>query len=493
MRRVVFLSLGLLELAVAALLVSLGWQIPGQEDVERSFDRAGRVTERAGTQVGVLNRQVQGLRRMELQELSLRLQQQTRTVSATFKAQHVDFDTILTMRDALGEVAKGLDGLSQTLDPAGVSKLSSGLSEAASFLDEKVIPSAREAADHLDEATAALRADARRLSAVLCEAPTDLKAIREVYKSMARFGDGLDKMNSTLQLRHIETMREGFRGLETSLSTGSEQVERLASYSYPVVAFHGIRPEINQRPFWPEGGEIADGMRKAAAGVGAAAKEVDGIAAGIPEIRASIAESRKMVDRVREALGVALEHQDKLEPLLKEVPGHAARLADELPKLGGDLARTLRETQRLKEVAAALRQAQHGIDGAVARWPELRRTLSRLATGLEATRDQLDQAVRHRSDYEAAVQQTSRLADTFAAMLPLITDQLDGRLDEEERTLSDLGASLGEVGDALPVYSRLTSRLLETGRLLAWLVATIVGLHACYLMLSARMGRRYSF
>jgi hypothetical protein len=51
---------------------------------------------------------------------------------------------------------------------------------------------------------------------------------------------------------------------------------------------------------------------------------------------------------------------------------------------------------------------------------------------------------------------------------------------------------LEEVGDVLPAYAQTTSRLIQTGRVLAWLVAGIVGLHGCYLMLSVRMGRRYS-
>ena len=89
--------------------------------------------------------------------------------------------------------------------------------------------------------------------------------------------------------------------------------------------------------------------------------------------------------------------------------------------------------------------------------------------------------------------QTVEVAETFAAMLPLITDQLDYRLDEEERTLTDLGQSLEEVGEVLPAYANTTSRLLWTGRMLVWLVASIVGLHGCYLALSSRLGRRFSF
>jgi DNA repair ATPase RecN len=492
MRRTIFLSVGLLEVAVGVVLVSLGCQLPGTAEVDRSFERAGRVTDRANAQVQILRHQVEDLRRMELQELSARLQKQTRAVTATLRTQSVDFEAVAAMRDALGEVANGLRGLADTLNPESIGRLSTGLGETAAFLEEKVIPSAQEAADVLDKSTAGLRADGRRLAALLRESPPDLKAAREVYEGLGRFRDGLDKMSSTLKLRRLHTMREGFKGLETSLTSGSEQVERLASYTYPSMTLKGAKPEISQRPFWPEGGKIAEGMRKAAAGAAAAGQEIDEMAADLPKIRASLAESVATVDKVREALGAALESKDKIEPLLKEVPNRAAQLAEDLPRLSGDLAKVLRDTGRLKEVASGLRQAQKGIDTTVARWPEMRTTLARLATVLRTTRDQLDQAVLHRDDYETAMQQTVQVADTFAGMLPLITDQLDSRLDEEERTLTDLGQGLEEVGAALPTYAQASSRLLQTGRLLAWLVASIVGLHGCYLMLSARMGRRYS-
>jgi len=44
-----------------------------------------------------------------MQDLASRLQTQTRVVTANLRSQSVDFDTIRTMRDALGDVAKGLD------------------------------------------------------------------------------------------------------------------------------------------------------------------------------------------------------------------------------------------------------------------------------------------------------------------------------------------------------------------------------------------------
>jgi hypothetical protein len=492
MRRTIFRVLGILELLVAILLVDLGCELPKTADVERSFQSAERVTDRSGTQVKILHQQVQDLRRMELQQLSARLQKQTRAVTTMVRGQSVDFDTVRTMSDALGEVAGGLNNLADTLDPVAVGKLSTGLGDAADFLEQKVVPSASQAADQIDESTASLRDDCRRLSLLLKEAPPDLKPLRELHDSLARFRGGLDRMNTLLKLPHLETIRDGFRGLERALISGAAQVERLAGYTYPSLQLYGSRPQIQQRPFWPEGGEIADGMRKAAAGAKAAGKQMDSMSADLPEIRTALGESSTMADQVREALGLALKSQDKVEPLLKEIPTHAARLADALPKLGSDLARILRDTQRMKEAASALRQVQQGVDRTVARWPELRKTFARFAAILTATHDQLDHAVMYRQEYEAAMQQSVQLAESFASILPLVTDQLDSRLDEEEETLTELRYSLEEVGNALPAYAQTTSRLIQTGRLLAWLVAGIVGLHGCYLMLSVGMGRRYS-
>ena len=84
------------------------------------------------------------------------------------------------------------------------------------------------------------------------------------------------------------------------------------------------------------------------------------------------------------------------------------------------------------------------------------------------------------------------LAEAFTAMLPLLTDQLDSRLAEQEHALDELGISLDEAGDVLPVYGRTTGQVLQVGRFLAWLVSAIIALHGCHLLLSVAMGRRYS-
>jgi uncharacterized phage infection (PIP) family protein YhgE len=486
MRRAWFVGLGILELAVAVVLVSFGWQLPGTADVDQTFHSVEHVTERTGRQVRLLRDQVHDLRQPETEQAAQRLQKQMRKVTGTLRAQNIDFETVRTMRDSLGDVASGLNSLADTLDADSLGKLGDGLGSTADYL-EKVAPAAARAADRLDASVEALRADASTLAGLLRSGPLDLSAAREIHDGLARFSDGLDKMGAALKLQKFDTMRDGVKGLESALNRGADQVDHLAGYTYPLISMNGLKPSVTQKPFWPEGGRIAGDLRKAAEGVSAAGTEMDGLASELPKLRESLEESRKVADRSRAALAAALKQQDKVEPLLKKVPEQAAVLAEELPKLGADLARVLRDTEKLKDLAGSLRQAQKGLDGAVKRWPELRKTLTRSATLLRAAQQQLGNVVEHRREYEQALDETITLTEEFADRLPQLTHHLDGQLREQEESFNELGQSLDEVSAALPAYARTAVRLVQATRLLLWLVAGIVGLHGAYLIVSTRL------
>jgi hypothetical protein len=292
-------------------------------------------------------------------------------------------------------------------------------------------------------------------------------------------------MNGAMKMDHLVAMKEGFQGLESSLNTGADQVEDLSSYTYPVVTFSGLRPDIEQRKFWPKGDDIAVGMRKAAGGVKGASKELDRLATELPRLRETLDESRKVAERTRQAMAVALKQREQVEPLLKQVPEQAALLAEQLPRLGADLTKVLRETSKLKEVAASLRQTQKGIDAAVERWPQLRTVLTRSATLLQATQKQLSQALDNRQDFESAMRQTILLAETFAILLPEFTGQIDRQLAEHEHALGDLGQSIHEVTVSVPVYSCTAVRLVQIARMLLWLLGPIFALHGLYLVWTA--------
>jgi DNA repair ATPase RecN len=488
MRRALYLSLGALEVLVALVLVALALELPGAEDIQAHVERVDALGKDTTHQLWQFRGQVHMLQegRPKLHDMAQGLQKELALVTDILSKQNLDYGTVNNVSEALGNLARGLDTLGEGLGPDGVARIGSGLKAMADYLDEQVAPAATDMAVELEKATTELQENAQQLSAVLKTMPIDLKAAREVQESLGRFGDGLDRLDELLKLQHGGSMKEGFKGLEESLTTGAEQVERLAGYTYPTVRFEGIKPVVEQKQFWPAGDKIAEGMRKAAKGATAAGEELEQLTRDLPKLREALAESRKVATATRDALGNALKQQEKVESLLKRAPETATRLAERLPKLTAALAHVLRDTSRLKDVATLLRETQEGLDSVVARWPDLRKDFSYSAVLLRKTRDQLKELIKNKDEYERSFQKTLAISKTVAGTVPLLTEQLGESLEHQEQSLTNLSNSVQEVANAIPGAGRTLTRLLQTTRYLLGLLALVFALHGLSLAVAAR-------
>ena len=114
MRRLIFIAIGALEFSVVAVLLRLAYEIPGSAEINQGFQSAGQVTEKAGAQVRLLRDQVKTLQRMELHQVSARLQKQAEIITSTLRSQTVDFETVGSMRDAVADLGKGLGDLAES-------------------------------------------------------------------------------------------------------------------------------------------------------------------------------------------------------------------------------------------------------------------------------------------------------------------------------------------------------------------------------------------
>jgi hypothetical protein len=153
-----------------------------------------------------------------------------------------------------------------------------------------------------------------------------------------------------------------------------------------------------------------------------------------------------------------------------------------------DLAKILRDTSRLREVAAMLREAQKAIDNAVARWPDLRKTLARSAVLLRATQQQLSRALENRDMFEVSLELTIILVRALTAALPALADQLDANLQEQEQSLASLEHSINDVNSSLPEVASTATTVLKMTRLLMLLVGGVFALHGGFVILGARAG-----
>ncbi|HEY8504947.1 MAG TPA: hypothetical protein VIL46_10220 [Gemmataceae bacterium] len=491
MRRAVFVLLGVLELGLAAGLVAFAGRVPGRDQVGRGFARFAEVSGGAERQVDALRTQVADLRRPELQRLAERLGPQTRAVTAILGRREVNFAAVEALNRSLGQAARGLEGWAETLDADQARSLGTALAATADYLEKDVIPAARKAAAGMEQAAAGLEKDARRLATLLEKAPPDLRAARQIHEGLVRFDEALGRVAPALKLERLETIREGFAGMESALTTTAGQVEKFAGYTYPVVQIDGFRPKVEQRPFWPAGREIAKGLRQAVTGLKAADAELAKLHQELPALRQSLDASRDVVAATRRAMGKSLEQQAEIEALLRDIPKRSAALADELPQLGNTFAGMLRRAEQLAAVAGSLRKVRDGLDASLAHWPQLRASLKQSAAVLRGAQAQFERLLAQREEYERAAAASTELAEHFADLLPLFTDQLDVRLGEQEYALAQLKQGLSEVNASLPAAEETASELFATLRWLLWLVAGLVGVHGGYVLFdaAARPGR----
>lgn len=198
-------------------------------------------------------------------------------------------------------------------------------------------------------------------------------------------------------------------------------------------------------------------------------------------------------DRVTQRAGRQIhilrrEVQELRRPELRQL---AERLRSQTLSVTGSVKRQPVDFDTLTAMRDSLAEIAASLDGLAralepvgpepARQPELRATLRRSAGLLQTSSRQLDQALGHRDRYEETLRQSVAIAETFAATLPLLTEQLDSRLAEEEHALDELEGSIAEVQASLPAYETTAVQLVQAGRWLAWLLAAWAGLHGTFL------------
>jgi len=489
MRRYFLFGLGALEAAIAAALVVIGVQLPSRSDVSANFGRVERVTGGAETQVRIMREQVVDLRKQDLAGKADELRKHTKTAADTAGRQQIDFQTVEAIARSLADVSKGLTTWADTVDAERMKKVSEGLGQTADFLDTGVVDPSQKSAAELETALAGLEKDSTRLATLLRQSPPDLKAARAVHDGLGSFGTGLDKLDDLLKPDRIDAMKDGMAGLDTSLASTADQVDKLSGFSYPVITLNGLKPNVEMHKFWPEADKVSEGLRKASKGAQAANKELETMSKTLPDLRKALEESRKSVGQTRDALGTALKQQAETEKLLKTVPDQTAALAEALPKMGRTLAVMLRETKKLRDLATGLRAVRKTLDDTLKAWPDVASGLKMSASVLDQARAQLDTAAASRTEYENAMASSTRVARSLAELLPAFTDQLDSRLGQQEASLEQMETGLVEVNKSLPVMETKTGELVQTVTWLLYLVAGLVALHAGYVLREPIRGR----
>lgn len=485
MRKIIWFTFGALEITLAISVLIFARQLPRNEHIRTEFGHFAEVSDGAERQVASIQKNINHLRRPEITQTPERLGEQTKRLNQLIRHQRIDFETLRALRDSLGAISGSLDTWADALEAERMAALAEALGTTAEMLDKDVVPASKRAAEGMKESTDLVARDAERLGMILRQTAPDLKALREVHDSLVRVENSLERVAPVLKLERIDEMRDGFAGMESAMSKTADQVDQAANFTYPVVKLNGLRTEVEQKSFWPGGGEIAAGLRKSLGGLRAAKDELDTVEKHLPALRTSLDASRDSVTSTRKAMAEALENEEELNNLLRDAPDRTANLAEQLPAVGRSFEGMLRGLDKLESVATSLRKAQAGLDVTRKKWPATRASLKESAEVLNRSRDQFDKMLDQQEEFEEALNASTELADRFAEIAPELSAGLDNRLGEQAASMEQIRVGLSQVNRSLPQLEQSTINLFDTARWLLWLVAALIGLHGLYISVDA--------
>lgn len=450
MRKLIKLAIAILYFGAGMACFTISMRLPQPEATRQTLHHIQHTLESTKTQLGILEQHLAGVRRADLQQRALSMRERSSELAQRLRERSWDYESATHMRDTLGQLASGLTRWSETFDAEQIRKFATGLSETARFLDENVVQSAEQAAQEVQAFADALSKDAELFSELTRDLSSNWHQAEEVDQALGRLDDGMTRMGRLLDPRRVRAMRVGLSGLEKSLDATAGEVERVAGYKYPVIRFVGWRPEIDERPFWPNGERIAEGLRQSTEGVRAAQEELDALLRDLPVIKDSIEQSRKTLSQTRSALRLALERRDKLEPLLRDAPNRAKKLSESLPRMAANLAENLRQATRLRELTRGMHQAAEILAKQADNWAETRQSVRQIGRVLESAGEQLQRITANRQQFDSATDQLTDFMTTIADLIPIVTEAIDSSFQVDANYICTLRDHLEQTARQIP-------------------------------------------
>jgi hypothetical protein len=297
-----------------------------------------------------------------------------------------------------------------------------------------------------------LRKESDRLRSLGRQAVPDFQAAQEVYEALGRLDGGLQRFGTIFDRSRWEAMQDGLAGLEASLEATAGEVERIARYKYPIVRRNGIRIDLEEKPFWPNGERIADGLRRATTGTRAAREELAIASREIPAVRDAIDSSRQTIQRTRQTLGAALKYRKEVESLLNEIPDRTGQYTENFSKLAEQFADSLRQLQALKKFTDGLRQVASTIEKHADDWSQTHSTIQGTAKILHTAARSLDTLTKNRDEYDLFVRQSAQALQDISELFPKISEATEQQLEQSEKTLSELTQHLRYTNDLVPAW-----------------------------------------
>ncbi|QGJ68496.1 Hypothetical protein PBC10988_1550 [Planctomycetales bacterium 10988] len=448
------------QLLLAVLFGVLAYYVSNFVNVDSLYEDVHKATAVTKSELKAFEKSLAELNQPALIVFTEQLSQHASAVSKTLNMQRMDFKAIQQLSLHFEEMSKGVTELNRSLDPAMLREFSQGIGKTSNFL-KQITPVANQAAQELEASSDSMQQNAEMVADLLKTSSIDFTLLNQLEKNWESFDEGLNHLDDLLTLNGLADMRRGSVGLKDALSTSAKQVEKLSSYTYPVVKLRGFSPpEIDNKKFWPDGERIADGLTEASKGLEQLQAELTRLEKELPRLRDSLKTNRRLFQESEETFQSTINRLKKLEPLWKKAPDQAEKLAKQLPQWATKMAGLLREMESLESIADSLSEAESRLETSAERWEQVQRSLDASAKTLKLFSEQLMKVYQNRAVYEIALEESSRLSERFSEELPNLQKGWESKLMAQQESLRRMEAHVEGVQARLPTYQNQTRTLL---------------------------------
>lgn len=261
------------------------------------------------------------------------------------------------LRQSLLVLADSLETQAHGYQDASSARMVECLGKTADLLESQAKAS-RQAAQDLRDTSEALRVAAEVFQELLHQTNIDLEFLGTIHTSLTTFNEGSKALEETLKMPQLTAIRQGLRSFDQALTTASGDIEFLAAVSYPRFYWDGKWPAFEWTPVMPNGSEVAQQMRSAAEGVLAADKELETLEKQLPQVRESIASSRKILEQVRQVTGTIYEKRHDIDHTRERLATLVSFVAESMAEVSDNVALAFQQSERLEELAQELRTLQ---------------------------------------------------------------------------------------------------------------------------------------
>jgi len=432
--------------------------LPSNSELNDIAVTANKAGDSALEQIKLLQDGIEDFQQTDIQTSIDNAGLQAKTVAELLKGQTIDIETVQTLHDAFGDLAVGLETTGEFIDPENAIALATSLENTATFLETSVATNALEIAGQVEKVAQSFSSNAKRLNQFLETEPFDLKAIEQLRDTLNSYSKAINSINQ------YQLSTNDFNAIAKSLEEVSRQVDYYATYK--VLGFGVVSDDTKTA------------SRNAAKSLRVIAEKTKQLGKQLPQIKAAVSDSKKTIDAAKLMLDNTLEQRDAIEPILSDLPMQFAFLSQEFPKLMLNFTSLLRETSKINQAAAVLRETAKRTRKAGEELPKIQSAISRGARLLTNSQKQLNHVINNREKYDAALGQTVVTLEGLSVAIPATKSQIDQRLQEQEIILDSFAVTAKQTNSMIAAYQASLSNRLNLIRMLLY-TAIVITLGSC--------------